>query len=86
MKNKKFINHSRFSKAFYCISRAMTEKSNEVKTTPEETVTGNAAPASMLGDGARSSCCAVTAVTDRSAAKKRATAKALQMLTCAIPV
>lgn len=65
----------------------MTEKKSEKQTKAAETVTGNAAPASMLGDGARSTSCAVTAaVIERSAAMKRTEATALQTLTCAISV
>ena len=65
----------------------MTEKKSEEQTKPPETVTGNAAPASMLGNGARSTSCALTtAVIERSAAMKRIKATALQILTCAISV
>ncbi|KAK9221002.1 hypothetical protein WN944_009426 [Citrus x changshan-huyou] len=65
----------------------MTEKKSERQTKPAETVTGNAAPASMLGDGARSTSCALpTAVIEKSAAMKRIKATALQILACSISV
>ncbi|GAY47193.1 hypothetical protein CUMW_102750 [Citrus unshiu] len=65
----------------------MTEKKSKEQTKPAETVTGNAALASMLGDGARSTSCALTiAVIKRTAAMKRIKATDLQILTCAIAV
>ncbi|KAK2641238.1 hypothetical protein Ddye_023001 [Dipteronia dyeriana] len=59
------------------------ETSSEEQTKPPEIVTGNAAPASIDGDGASSLSCAVTAAVTTKAKRTKAI-NALQILTCAI--
>ncbi|KAI9195472.1 hypothetical protein LWI28_015194 [Acer negundo] len=61
------------------------EKSSEEQMKPPENVTGNAAPASIDGDGASSLSCAVTAAVTTKAKRTKAS-KALQILTCAISI